>query len=122
MNASISEIVGRAEDVQGKEVLVYRTLRSLLCSRCGSEIKEGDLFTRGKLAGVRISPFCRECVPFQSVTTNNSDSPLIQFLLKPGTAIGKITETSSPMDNRLVSKEVERRLGPALARCRKRKQ
>lgn len=122
MKASISEIVGRANIGEGTEVSVYRALRPLLCARCGTGIKEGELFTRRKLAGIRISPCCRECVPFETLHDSNSESPLIQFLLKPGPPADKGMRTSESKNKAFISKEVERRLGPALARCRLRKQ
>lgn len=60
MKASISEIVGKAEDTRGQEVSVYRALRPLLCARCVAEIKEGYLFTRRKLGGINLSPHCQK--------------------------------------------------------------
>ncbi|HEX8745688.1 MAG TPA: hypothetical protein VF717_00710, partial [Pyrinomonadaceae bacterium] len=70
-------------DDRGTEVSVYRALSPLICSRCESNITEGDLFTRRKLARIRISPFCQECIPFKTVQTGSSSTPLIEFLLKP---------------------------------------
>lgn len=120
MKAPISEIVGGAKDGRGKDVVVYRALRPLICCRCGSGINKGNLFTRRKLAGIRISPFCRECVPFK-LPDRNFSSPLIEFLLKTESAAGKGTEITGTSDRALTSKEVERRLGPVLALCRKRR-
>lgn len=120
MKTSISEIVGRADDAKGKEVSVYRALRTLLCAQCGTEIKVDELFTRRKLGSIRIAPRCRKCSPFSQLNNTRSTSPLIEFLLKPHQDLSKVTKTSSPADKALISKEVERRLGPVLAKCRKR--
>ncbi len=40
MGKGISIIVGRVAGAYGREVLVYRALRDLLCSSCGSKIRE----------------------------------------------------------------------------------
>jgi hypothetical protein len=120
MKVPVSEVVGFAEDNRGKEVPVYRALRHLLCAECGSGIKEGDLFTRRKLAGIKFYPSCRECLPFELLNETNSRSPLIEFLLKPEPTASKDTKTSGQSNRELISKEVEKRLGAVLARCRKR--
>jgi hypothetical protein len=117
MKAAISEIVGRAENSCGAERAVYRALRSLLCSRCGNDIKEGELFTRKKLAGVRISPCCMECAPFSLDLPAQSRSQLLRSLLSPEAAAESPEKAQS--DSKAVAREVERRLGGALARCRK---
>jgi hypothetical protein len=121
MKASISEIVGRAPGARSAEVVVYRALRVLLCSRCGAEIREGELFTRKKLVGVRISPFCEECAPFELPQRNNLCSPLIETLLRADSTAGGSRQTLSSPDMKSREKEVERRLGPALAISRKRR-
>lgn len=121
MKASISEIVGRAEDASGKEVSVYRALRPLLCAHCGTAIKVYELFTRRKLGNISISPRCRECSPFGQLNQTGARSPLIEFLLEDGQAQGKAAESSGAADRALMAKEVEKRLGPVLARCRKRR-
>lgn len=46
MRKGISVMAGGAESGDGREVPLYRALRSLLCSSCGSAIGEGTLFTR----------------------------------------------------------------------------
>ena len=58
MKKSISEIVNTADGVGKSGVIVYRELRLLFCARCGTEIKEGTLFTRRTLPcdGLRILP------------------------------------------------------------------
>lgn len=121
MKASISEIVGHAENAKGREVSVYRALRPLLCTRCGAEIKESELFTRGELAGIRISPCCRECVPFSLSTAKQLRSPLIEALLNSGSNVRQLKPHLSAPDKKAIEKEVEHRLGPALAISRKRR-
>lgn len=119
MKAAISEIVGQVKDSLGRQTAVYRALRPLLCSRCGKGIEEGELFTRKKLAGVRISPYCRECAPFEFQPSGQSGSQLLKSLLGPEPAAENSAKAQS--DRKATAKEVERRLGPALARCRKRR-
>jgi hypothetical protein len=62
MTRGISEIAGRGINSKGVSVMVYRTLRSLLCASCPGNIAEGVLFTRHKVGNMCISPHCRDCV------------------------------------------------------------
>jgi hypothetical protein len=119
MKVAISEIVGKATDSRGTQTAVYRALRPLLCSRCGKGIEENELFTRKKLAGVRISPCCGECAPFELQTSDQSGSQLLKALLSPEASVEN-SEKAQP-DRKVTAVEVERRLGPALAHCRKRR-
>jgi hypothetical protein len=119
MKAAISEIVGQAKDSRGTQTDIYRALRVLLCSRCGKGIEENELFTRKKLAGVRISPCCRECAPFEPHPSGQSSSQLLKSLLIPESS-AKSPQKAQP-DRKVTAREVEQRLGPALARCRKRR-
>jgi len=121
MKMAISEIVGRAQDVQGKEVTVYRALRSLLCAPCGAEIPEGALFTRRRRAGIRIAPCCPACVSFELRRDTHATSPLIDFLLEAESGTGHPPKTADAAQRAVIAKEVERRLGQALDHCRKRK-
>lgn len=119
MKAAISEIVGQAKDSRGTQTAVYRALRPLLCSRCGKAIADGELFTRKKLAGVRISPCCKECAPFELQLSGQSGSQLLKSLLSPESSAESPAKAWS--EGKVMAREVERRLGPALARCRKRR-
>ena len=63
----ISELVGEGAGARGRRTKVYRALRELLCSSCGTSIPEGALFTREtiRLFALRLMPRCRECAPFE---------------------------------------------------------
>lgn len=119
MKKGISEIVGRTADKDGGSVPLYRALRKLLCSACGREIGEGTLFTRHQLLGqsIRLSPRCSECAPF--IVEKGERSVLLDYLLTPESSKSEATD-SSQKDQEMWKKEVERRLGPALARSRQR--
>jgi hypothetical protein len=121
MKSSISEVVGRTEDPLGKGVAVYCALRSLICAKCGADIKEGELFTRRKLGGINISPHCSKCYPFKLQPQNRSDSSLLRSFLDAPTTGNSSDRTRSLPDRQAIAKEVERRLGPALAFSRKRR-
>lgn len=116
----ISEIVGQAKDVKGGQVAIYRALRPLLCSSCGLEIAAGALFTRRKLGNIRILPRCRKCAPFKEKV--GSRPSLISSLLEPSSSL---TDSRSKILNsnkqEKLAREVEKRLGPALARSRRAK-
>lgn len=127
MKQSISEIVGYASFASGGAGAVYRALRPLLCSACGLTIKEGNLFTRWKLAGqpLPISPRCEACAPF-ILQANESQSPsLLRALLSPGEA--GITSKISPgksdgkkaEEQDKITDAIQQRIGPALARSRR---
>lgn len=116
----ISEIVGTADGVGKSGVMVYRALRLLFCARCGSEIKEGDLFTRRTLAGggLRILPQCHECAPFTSRSGTRDRSTLIESLLAPSTEEVLVRGRNHEQPEK-TAEAVERRLGPALRRARR---
>jgi len=133
MKQASSEISGYA-DVKGSAGrTVYRALRPLLCSRCGKEIREGELFTRWKIAGQTVSnlkllPRCRKCEPFILRDTLSEPSELLESLLKtpssdrqqtnPATNAGKKKRAPAPERDDLAHALLQR-LGPALARCRR---
>lgn len=115
MRKGISVIVGRAESGEGTEVPVYRALRDLLCSSCGSMISEGTLFTRRPLAAgkLRVAAQCRKCMPFTSRAGDEKGSPrsaLLESLLTPEPAGDGVRE-SCHAEN---AEAVRKRLGPAL--------
>jgi hypothetical protein len=120
MGKGISVIVGRAAGPDGPEVPVYRALRDLLCSSCGSTIGEGALFTRRPLAGagLRVAAQCRECAPFEQREGEREDggkrhrhSPLMASLMAPETE-GHASPES--IHHGRVADDVMKRLGPAL--------
>jgi hypothetical protein len=132
MEKGISEIVGRADLVEGRSVDVYRALRSLLCATCGAEIAEGALFTRRRVKGigVRIMPQCVKCAPFTLQAGRKEKSTLLRALLteKPtdssrqaGASSRVSSEDASQQteERKNVNEEVRRRLGPALKRSRR---
>jgi hypothetical protein len=62
MQKGISEIAGQGTIADGSTVKLYRALRTLLCEKCGAEIREGTLFTRWPLLmnqAMPIMPHCR---------------------------------------------------------------
>jgi hypothetical protein len=83
MDKGISEIVGRAELKSGGSRQVYRALRSLLCSVCGTEIMEGAHFTRRSVKGIGVSimPQCQKCAPFILQGSKQEKSALLRSLL-----------------------------------------
>ena len=120
MKKSISEIAGIADSLGKSSVTVYRALRQLLCARCGSEIKEGALFTRRPLPGygLRILPQCQDCAPFALRSGPRDRSALIESLLVPaaGEAPAKTGKREQPEKTAVA---VEQRVGPALRRTRR---
>lgn len=114
-----SEIVGQAHDNNGKSVPLYRALRELLCSSCGREMREGTLFTRHQLPGqsILLSPRCSECAPF--IVEEHKRSTMLDCLLMPEPTESE-DKGASQKDSERWKKEVEHRLGPALARARQR--
>jgi hypothetical protein len=116
MGKGISVIVGRAVGCDGQEVPVYRALRDLLCSTCGSSIGEGTLFTRRPFggAGLRVAARCRECVPFALLGDGGEGhrrSPLMKSLLAPVTEDDALPGS---LKSGRSAEEVMTRLGPAL--------
>lgn len=123
MTKGISEIVGEAYGTGKSRVTVYRALKQLLCAACGEKINEGALFTRRSLNGqrLRILPQCQKCAPFNLRKTGEEGqrrSPLLESLLTAPSE-SKARETRK-LDRTAGREAVERRLGPALRRCRQR--
>jgi hypothetical protein len=122
MAKGISEIVGLADGMGKSRVTVYRALKILMCAACGETIGEGVLFTRRSLygQGLRILPKCRKCAPFDLRTFDQNEqrqSALIESLLTPPPEPSGVKQVRKPGAER---EAVERRLGPALRRCRQR--
>lgn len=116
MGKGISVIVGRAEGGDGQGTPVYRALRDLLCSSCGSAIAEGALFTRRPVAGagLRVAAQCRECAPFEQREDGGKGqgrSPLMKSLLTPAAEDKAVPGLTNPGR---VTEGVMKRLGPAL--------
>ena len=122
MAQGVSEIVGRADGPGGSGVTVYRALKPLLCAPCGEPIGAGALFTRRGLPGqgLRTIPRCAKCAPFspRKVGGEGRPSALLESLLTPR------AEEQSGEGGRCAAgspdEAVERRLGAALRRCRRR--
>lgn len=120
MSKPISEIAGDAEDARGRSVSVYRALRPLICASCAIEIACGALFTRRKLSGVEILPRCQKCAPF-TFSRSKSSSEMIRAMLEPPAETNNPSPASHPNKQERLNREVEKRLGPALARSRRRR-
>jgi ribosome-binding protein aMBF1 (putative translation factor) len=127
MNKGISEIVGHAELLSGESRQVYRALRSLLCSTCGTEIMEGAHFTRRHVKGIGVSimPQCQKCAPFILQASKQEKSALLRSLLTEQTpdssrraSVSPENSSNTASEEKRVSEEVRRRLGPALKRGR----
>ena len=123
MKKGISEIVGIADAVGKSELTVYRALKQLFCAACGEMICEGVLFTRRSLygRGLRILPQCQKCAPFNLRAAGEKEprrSALLQSLLTPQleSRQGEVRMNKPDAER----EAVERRLGPALRRCRHR--
>lgn len=121
MAKGISEIVGEASGAGDSRVTVYRALRQIICAACGETIGEGVLFTRRSLyeQGLRILPQCQQCVPFDVRAAGENErrqSVLLESLLTPQPEPNEV-RIHNPDAER---EAVERRLGPALRRCRQR--
>jgi hypothetical protein len=117
----ISEIFGEGSDAGGRPTPIYRALRALLCSACGTPMPAGSLFTRISIPhfALRILPRCQRCAPFE-VRSEGQDAPkssLINNLLSPPEE-PKAATAEPPRDAR---QEVAKRLGPALSRSRRSK-
>jgi hypothetical protein len=115
----ISEIYGEGSDAAGRQTPIYRALRTLLCSACGTPIPSGSLFTRKSIPqfALRILPRCRRCAPFEVTAEGRPEEPgpgLLGSLLS-----GEEPEKNAPERPAGVDEEVERRLGPALSRSRR---
>lgn len=121
MAKSISEIVGKAESVGKSRMTVYRALKPLVCAACSEPIKEGVLFTRRSLfgQGLRILPQCQKCVPFKLRAAGEKErrqSALLEALLRAQPEPSEVQRRHTEEER----EAVERRLGPALRRCRQR--
>lgn len=149
MRQGISEIFCDGRDAKGEAVAVYRALRQLFCSACGTPINAGGLFTRRGVPGFgpRILPRCGKCAPFEmtEATAGAADevkaepdevevkaapdevekvaegtrSEMIEKLLTPEPGAGKEESKARPRD---MSEQAARRLGPALSRSRRKPQ
>src|SRR4051794_8259892 len=84
MRDAISEIVGQGKLTNGRSAQVYRALRQLLCSTCGTEIAEDALFTRRRVKGfdLNIMPQCQKCAPFVLQQEKKEKPALLQALLR----------------------------------------
>lgn len=121
MKKGISEIVGQAFGAGDSRVTVYRALRQLFCAACGGTIREGEFFTRRSLQAqeLRILPQCQKCVPFDMRAADEIErrqSVLLESLLTPQPEPNEVRIRKPDMER----DAVERRLGPALRRCRQR--
>jgi hypothetical protein len=131
MEQGISEIVGRAELKSGGSRQVYRALRSLLCSTCGTEIAKGAHFTRRSVKGIGLSimPQCTKCAPFTLEPGRQEKSSLLRSLLTAEPTASSSRTIPSPVDaqtaqarEKNLDEKVRSRLGHALKRSRFKKQ
>lgn len=120
MTKGISETSGQAVLADGTSVTLYRALRPLVCAACVGSIKEGELFTRSKLEGLSLAPRCGTCSPFKMKAQNDgTNSALLKSLLDTSVASKRRSQPATAADQIRVRKEVEKRLGPALRRSRR---
>ncbi len=125
----ISEMVGEGAGLKGRRTKVYRALRELLCSSCGTPIPEGALFTRETIRqfGLRLMPRCRECAPFEfEGVAGPKRSKMLENLLDAPAETGErptAAETNGQAggDSPTRHEGVASRLGPALARGRRKR-
>lgn len=112
----VSRVVGEVAGADGARRPLYEALRNLICSACGSAIPEGARFTRhGTDMGTEpILPRCIRCSPHGQPVP--SRPALLESLLRPDSD-GAGDDTSDTAKRRAV----ERRLGPALERSRRRR-
>lgn len=118
MKQGISKIVGQANDTSGESVPLYCALRPLSCSVCGTDIPEGELFTRHALLEQELLLYahCRKCTPFTLHRGRNARSALLDALLgSPNNSETQPVKSQQRAD----AEAVEKRLGPALAHARR---
>lgn len=108
-----SERVGEAVTATGEQVMLYRALRELSCSRCAGLIRERELFTREAepSSGLPLLRLCRGCTPF------TAGGSLLDALLEPARGEGP-RPSAAPGG---VREKVMSRLGPALAAGKRRR-
>ena len=116
MFKGISVIEGRARREDGAEVVVYRALRELLCSACGSPIREGTHFTRRVSAGggLNLASQCRKCVPFEPVPEAN-EAPRSK-LMESFFSVQPADKPQAVRPDADANEAMLKRLGPALRR------
>ncbi len=114
---SISEVAGEALLANGEGAKAYRALRPVFCTGCTNVINIGDLFTRVELRRIQLLPRCMECAPFEIKPEEEGRAEaLIKTLLSPSSTGNEI----SPSENERAREEVQKRIGPALKRVRRR--
>jgi hypothetical protein len=108
-----SERAGETVLATGERATMYRALRELTCSPCGSIIREGEFFTRETepASGLPLVRICCGCAPFAV------RGGLLDALLATGCG-GESRPTGAPDD---VREKVLSRLGPALELSRRRR-
>lgn len=130
MKRFVSQIIGEAHLVDGSRRAAYRALRPLLCSDCAAGMTEGELFTRWPVPGLELDvmPRCLRCAPFRAdAAGGGTRSRLLSALLSHDgrdtktVTSGGAEKVSRPPHDESVERAVEHRLGPALARCRKKR-
>lgn len=120
MAKGISETSGEALLADGTSVKLYKALRPLVCAACAGSIKEGELFTRSKLAGLPLAPRCYRCAPFKmKAESAGTKSALLNALLDTSYASKSGSQTATATEQIRVRREMEKRLGPALRRARR---
>jgi hypothetical protein len=118
MKQGISKIVGQANDASGESVPLYCALRPLSCSACGTDIPEGELFTRQALPEQELLLYahCRKCTPFTLHHGRRARSELLDALLiSPDNNEPQPAKREQPS----LAETVEKRLGAALEHARR---
>jgi hypothetical protein len=118
MKQGISKIVGQANDASGESVPLYCALRPSSCSACGTDIPEGEIFTRHALPEQELLLYahCRKCTPFTLHRGRRARSELLDAILTSP----EHNETQPVKgQQRTLAEAVEKRLGPALEQARR---
>jgi hypothetical protein len=118
MKQGISKIVGQASDAGGECFPLYCALRPLSCSACGTDISEGELFTRHALPEQELLLYahCRKCTPFTPHSDRHARSELLDSLLA---SPDNNEDQPIKRQQRSIAEAVEKRLGPALEQARR---
>jgi hypothetical protein len=118
MKQGISNIVGQAHDASGESVPLYCALRPLSCSACGTNIPEGELFTRHALPEQELLLYahCRKCTPFNPQSDRHARSELLDALLA---SPDNNEDQPTKRQQRSITEAVEKRLGAALEQARR---
>ena len=92
----------------GQECAVHRALKNVLCARCKSTIRCGELFTRKEVERnlQLMSCLCSSCAPFRLIVDSGTS------------AESNLRRACEIAPDEMMRPSVEERLGPALRRGR----